>query len=612
MKKIVSLLLTAVLLCTLLSVFAVNVSAEAQTIDGTNITWELSEDGKTLTFTGEGAMPDYWYYELESCPWHSAAETVTAVQIGSGITTIGDNAFCQFAKLTSITIPESVESIGNGAFSSCDNLTSVTIPYGVTSIGKSAFSSCDNLTSVTIPYGVTSIGDSAFSKCGLTSINIPSSVQSIDNYAFQDCTNLESFTVPSSVQSIGDCVFQYCTNLTSITFKANTPPTWQNFAVLVANKKLTFYAPAGTSNDYKSLDSWSYALKQKRVKDAYVVDDQPGKNGSIMFDKDWFPADDFAEGQTVTVTVVPAEGCQLKDGSLSVMTADGKAITSTQDETDPTKFRFEMPAAKVIVKAEFSEVEHIAGKWVVETEATCTTDGKEVQKCKYCGEAIAERTIPAGHTAGEWEITPATCTTDGNGILKCTVCDEVIEEKVIPAGHTAGEWEITPATCTTNGNEILKCTVCGEVIEEKFIPAGHTEGEWEITPATCGEDGKEILKCTVCDEVIEEKVIPATGEHSFDTTKWCYDENYHWYAPTCGCEVKGSYGGHDWEKTLTGFLRWTTKCSICKVEKDAVSGSTLSGGNLWIVIGGAVIAVGAVVAAVVVKKKKKRKGAISE
>ena len=311
MKKIVSLLLTAVLLCTLLSVFAIPASAEAQTIDGTDITWELSEDGKTLTFTGKGAMPNYDFTTFEDRPWHNAAETVTTVQINPGITALGDYAFYQFIKMTSVTIPDGVTSIGKDAFDHCESLTSVTIPVGVTSIGMSAFGHCQGLTSVTIPASVTSIGVKAFLDCS---------------------------------------------NLTSVTVKASTPPTLEDDSVFDNTPEPVIYVPYGTSDDYISADNWGSAKISEKIQEAYIVDTKRTELGTVTVDMDSFSVSDFAEGQTVTVSVVPNEGYRLKADSLSVVAENGEAIALTQDETDPMKYSFTMLPANVTVKAAFVEI----------------------------------------------------------------------------------------------------------------------------------------------------------------------------------------------------------------------------------------------------------------
>ena len=143
---------------------------------------------------------------------------VQAVRLGSGVTSIGSNAFYNCYSLASITIPSGVTSIGSSAFSACYSLASITIPSGVTSIGSNVFSACHSLASITIPSGVTSIGSSAFSSChSLASITIPSDVTSIESQAFYNCYSLASITIPSDVTSIGSQAFYNCYSLASIT-----------------------------------------------------------------------------------------------------------------------------------------------------------------------------------------------------------------------------------------------------------------------------------------------------------------------------------------------------------------------------------------------------------
>ena len=140
------------------------------------------------------------------------------IVIPDGTKKIGEYAFYNCSGLTSITIPDSVTSIGDYAFYNCSGLTSITIPDSVTSIGDYAFYNCSGLTKMTIPDGVTSIGDYAFCNCsGLTSITIPDSVTSIGERAFYECSGLTSITIPDSVTSIGQSAFNGCSGLTSIT-----------------------------------------------------------------------------------------------------------------------------------------------------------------------------------------------------------------------------------------------------------------------------------------------------------------------------------------------------------------------------------------------------------
>ena len=98
-------------------------------------------------------------------PKGTVSTEVTSVNIPSGVTSIGTEAFYRCTSLESITIPDSMTSIGYGAFKVCSSLASITIPDSVTSIEEELFGNCQSLASVTIGNGVTSIGNGAFVNC---------------------------------------------------------------------------------------------------------------------------------------------------------------------------------------------------------------------------------------------------------------------------------------------------------------------------------------------------------------------------------------------------------------------------------------------------------------
>ena len=90
-------------------------------------------------------MVDAGLYNNDIGYWIKEPQTV---EIGTGVTSIGDGVFESCYNLTSVTIPNSVTSIGS-VFSNCRAMTLVTIPNSVTSIGQHAFYGCIALTSIT-------------------------------------------------------------------------------------------------------------------------------------------------------------------------------------------------------------------------------------------------------------------------------------------------------------------------------------------------------------------------------------------------------------------------------------------------------------------------------
>lgn len=90
-------------------------------------------------------MNDNGYYNIRTYNW---IKTITRVDIGNTVTSIGDDTFDNCSRLMSVTIPNSVTSIGRNAFFLCKNLEHLTIPNLVTTIGQNAFSECNGLLSV--------------------------------------------------------------------------------------------------------------------------------------------------------------------------------------------------------------------------------------------------------------------------------------------------------------------------------------------------------------------------------------------------------------------------------------------------------------------------------
>ena len=91
--------------------------------------------------------------------------SLTTINWGSGIKTIGNVAFLNCSSLKNLVIPASVTEIGGHAFMGCSSLTTLTIGDGVTSIGLGAFRALPDLTTVTIGAKVKTIGQQAFQDC---------------------------------------------------------------------------------------------------------------------------------------------------------------------------------------------------------------------------------------------------------------------------------------------------------------------------------------------------------------------------------------------------------------------------------------------------------------
>ena len=176
MKRIISIVLSVIICCTLFS--ATTVSAKVKKGKcGKNITYTLSSDKSKLTISGKGEM--YNYLSLESYPRYASAfdennrkclppwieferffegyenerneiwewgQNNYTVSVGKGITSIGANAFYGLADLRLqqvITLPNTVKTIYGGAFS-CSAFKTIVIPDNVRKISSEVVYYKDN------------------------------------------------------------------------------------------------------------------------------------------------------------------------------------------------------------------------------------------------------------------------------------------------------------------------------------------------------------------------------------------------------------------------------------------------------------------------------------
>ena len=160
---------------------------------GDNLTWSFNGETGTLTISGTGDMYDF--SDNSQTPWIGFKNSIKNIDVQSGATRIGGNAFNGCTALSSVTISNSVTVMGSWAFCDCKSLTSITIPEGVINIRENVFRNCTSLTSVSLPESLKTLAGHAFLGCrSLASITIPDGITFLDRIAFQECSSLTTLT----------------------------------------------------------------------------------------------------------------------------------------------------------------------------------------------------------------------------------------------------------------------------------------------------------------------------------------------------------------------------------------------------------------------------------
>ena len=478
--------------------------------------WEVKGspfDGKTLTISGTGAMPDFDFPNGNLAPWwnYEAMGMLTSfgsfklegelkkVVIKDGVTNVSNYALFFLPAATQVTLPDSVTSIGRYGIAMCSKLTGLSIPKGVTgigdfglagngltavtlpdglqSLGRGAFDSCASLTNTALPAAitavpgkcfddctkllnvnyagtVTSIGDLAFESCkALTAAPIPETVTAIDKAAFTGCTALTDVTIPAGVSTIPEDCFRGCTALTDIDLPGTVTSVGHNaFTGCTALKDVRCYGAAPAV--------------------------EPGNSEAHSF-----------EPATVTIHYNPAMNWTLD--------ADGKWQGYTVSDKG------------ACLHTDYGTTERTV-------PATCGEAGRVDTICSNCGEVVSTRELPptGAHVWDNGTVTTApTETTPGVRTRTCTVCGDIREETIPATGaHDYRFTETIAPTCTDGGYDLYTCSGCGATERRNLTDAtGHKwDGGTVTTAPTETTPGVRTFTCTVCGQTRTE-AIPATG-----------------------------------------------------------------------------------------------------
>ena len=564
--------------------------------------WEVKGspfDGKTLTISGTGAMPDFDFPNGNLAPWwnYEALGMLTSfgnfklegelkkVVIKDGVTNVSDYALFFLPAATQVTLPDSVTSIGRYGIAMCSKLTGLSIPKGVTgigdfglagngltavtlpdglqSLGRGAFDSCASLTNTTLPAAITAVPGKCFADCTkLLNVNYAGTVTAIGDLAFESCKALTAAPIPETVTAIDKAAFTGCTALTDVTIPAGVstiPEDCFRGCTALADIDL----PGTVTSVGHNAFTGCTALKDVRCYGAAPAV-EPGNSEAHSF-----------EPATVTVHYNPAMNWTLDaDGKWQGYTVSDKGVCTHTD---------------------YGTTERTV-------PATCGKAGRVDTICDNCGEVTATKEIPATgeHTWDGGTVTTApTETTPGVRTFTCSGCDQTRTETIPATG--AHDYQFTKnvaPTCTDGGYDLYTCSSCGATEKRNLTDAaGHKwDGGTVTTAPTETTPGVRTFACTVCGQTRTE-AIPATGAHDYRFTTTvaptCTDGGYDLYTCSgCGATERRNLtdaAGHKWDNgTVTTAPTETTPgvrtftCTVCGQTRTeaipATGASTCTGG----------------------------------
>lgn len=530
--------------------------------------WEVTTgviSGKTLTISGNGAMPDFDFPNGNLAPWwnYEALGMLTSfgnfklegelkkVVIKDGVTNVSNYALFLLPAATQITLPDSVTRIGRYGIAMCSKLTGMSIPKAVTEIGDFCLAG-NGLTAVTLPDGLQSLGRGAFDTCtSLTNTTLPAAITAVPGKCFADCTKLLNVKYAGTVTAIGDLAFESCKALTAAPIPETVTEIGASaFTGCTALTDVTI--PAGVTAIPDGCFQGCTALKDMKLPGTVTSVGHNAFTGCTAL------KDVRCYGAPPTVEPGNSEAHSFEPAIVTIHYNPDPVYGWTLD-ADGKWQGYTVSSKGACLHTGYGTTENTV-------PATCGEAGRTETICDNCGEVTATKEIPA---TGEHTWDNGTVTTEptenepGVRTFTCAVCGATKTAPIPATGAHDYQFTRTVApTCTAGGYDLYTCSGCGAT--EKRNPTDALGHKWDsgkvTTEPTETAPGVRTYTCTVCGEVKTE-VIPATGAH---THKW--DAGKVTTAPTA---------------TTPGVRTYT--CTICGQTKEEVipptGGSTVCPGG---------------------------------
>ena len=537
--------------------------------------WEVKDsllDGKTLTISGTGAMPDFDFPNGNLAPWWNY-KALGMIKAGIGGLNLNGIKIDPIGDLKKIVIKDGVTNVSNYALFFLPAATQITLPDSVTSIGRYGIALCAKLKGISLPKAVTAIGDFGLAGNSFTAVSLPDGLQTLGRGAFDACASLSGMTLPTAITAVPDKCFNDCTKLLTVDYKGEVTAIGER--AFEGCKSLTKAPiPAAVTALGNSAFNGCIALTDVTLPGGVTaVPDACFQDCTAL-------ADMKIPGTVTSVGHNAFTGCKaLKDvrcyGAPPTVQPGGAAEHSFEPgivtihynpdpvygwtlDTDGTWQGYKVSSKGACLHTGYGTTKNTV-------PATCGADGRIDTICSNCGDVIATEVIPAtgAHTWDNGTVTTEpTETTPGVRTFTCAVCSQTKTE-VIPAtgAHTFVFTKNVAPSCTEAGYDLYTCRDCGASEQRNVKPAlGHKWDSGTVTTEPTETDpGTMTYTGTVCDQTKTE-VIPATGPH---THVW--DEGTVTVAPT---------------ETTPGVRTYTcTVCGQTRTEIIPATGSAVCPGG---------------------------------
>lgn len=564
-------------------------------------TFEDCSGLKSVSFAGNCFGEEFIPWMFKNCT------SLVSMVIPEGVKNIGSEAFYGCRKLKYVTLPQTVTSISADSFENCTSLAYMNLPNSL--IGLGGFVNCSNLTTVVLPTNSNII--STFQNCGgLTRVVLPKADYRIGEessvwFNLNGCENVTLYAVEGS----GVQEFANSYGHTYISIVAVGSCGVDSMAYLAQDGTL-FIAGSGAVTELPASIENRNAISKVFVSSGITEIASDAMSGMINVTEIELPvsisniAPNAFDGCNPSVCIKADPGCYSYNWAVE----QGFGMASNHDyhlsETQYDLNRFESLELRLMdgdqvatgVTWELEEIEN-GGYSVAEDYITLQTDEGSGICVVYGKRWIPSYLTVIAHVGNQsftcdvkvsnpYEI--KSFELDKNEINLAAIGDTgdasiiIVPNTQPPSGVVLGYeegydyWETNYNVY--EGEEVVEVTKDADN-PLLFHIKGLKEGVAKVTLGTGVKGASSKHPYARYSETVTVTVGSSSllHVHTFDLTKWEYDETAHWRKATCTHTTeRGDYAEHTWVEIIDKNATETTEgskhaeCTVCGYKGASV------------------------------------------
>lgn len=193
--------------------------------------------------------------EIKEGAFDEVVSVLEGIKFPDTLLRINEKAFLYYMALKEVDLGKGVSVLGDHAFEGCMVLTNIIGGDSLERTGFNCFSNCQSLKSVQLPDGIKELGAGTFCLTGIEKIIIPGTVETVGKACFTTCVNLKTVIFEDGVSTLEENVFESCKNLERVYIPESVTTITGLNQFIDTNDNVVIYGSVGSEAERYAIEN---------------------------------------------------------------------------------------------------------------------------------------------------------------------------------------------------------------------------------------------------------------------------------------------------------------------------------------------------------------------